>query len=79
MVRSQGFTDHQDMELSVLEELESFGNNLIMTEKDAVKCAGFAKDNWWYLPVSARFAPEDEQAIIDKIVKVGKEYGSPST
>lgn len=26
---------------------------LLMTEKDAVKCAGFARDNWWYLGVEA--------------------------
>jgi tetraacyldisaccharide 4'-kinase len=25
-----------------------------MTEKDAVKCAGFASDNLWYLPVAAK-------------------------
>ncbi|MDR9964066.1 tetraacyldisaccharide 4'-kinase [Enterobacter cloacae subsp. cloacae] len=25
-----------------------------MTEKDAVKCRAFAKENWWYLPVDAR-------------------------
>ncbi len=27
---------------------------LLMTEKDAVKCRAFAKDNWWYLPVDAQ-------------------------
>lgn len=27
---------------------------LIMTEKDAVKCEGFASPNWWFLPVEAR-------------------------
>ncbi|WP_022962393.1 tetraacyldisaccharide 4'-kinase [Halopseudomonas pelagia] len=26
---------------------------LIMTEKDAIKCAGFARDNWWYLSIDA--------------------------
>jgi tetraacyldisaccharide 4'-kinase len=25
-----------------------------MTEKDAVKCQSFAKDNWYYLKVSAK-------------------------
>jgi tetraacyldisaccharide 4'-kinase len=29
-------------------------HTIIMTEKDAVKCAAFAEDNFWYLPVSAR-------------------------
>ncbi|WP_437881161.1 tetraacyldisaccharide 4'-kinase [Pseudomonas sp. LRF_L74] len=27
---------------------------LLMTEKDAVKCRGFAGDDWWYLAVDAR-------------------------
>lgn len=26
---------------------------LIMTEKDAIKCADFARDNWWYLSIEA--------------------------
>lgn len=26
---------------------------VLMTEKDAVKCAAFAQPNWWYLPVDA--------------------------
>lgn len=30
---------------------------LLMTEKDAVKCAAFARPNWWYLPVDAQLTP----------------------
>jgi tetraacyldisaccharide 4'-kinase len=29
-------------------------HTVIMTEKDSVKCAEFAGENFWYLPVSAR-------------------------
>ena len=32
------------------------GEPLIMTEKDAVKCAAFARDNWWYLSVDAKLS-----------------------
>lgn len=32
------------------------GEALIMTEKDAVKCRGFAQKNWWYLSVDARLS-----------------------
>jgi len=28
-------------------------DTLLMTEKDAVKCAAFGRDTWWYLPVEA--------------------------
>ena len=33
----------------------AFGDNLpvLMTEKDAVKCQGFAQTNWWAVPVKA--------------------------
>ncbi len=31
---------------------------LFMTEKDAVKCQRFARDNWWYIPVEA-VLPDD--------------------
>lgn len=30
---------------------------ILMTEKDAVKCASFAKPNWYYLAVDAQLAP----------------------
>lgn len=29
---------------------------LVMTEKDAVKCRAFARDNWWYLAVDAELS-----------------------
>lgn len=32
------------------------GEPLIMTEKDAVKCGGFAQKNWWYLSVDAHLS-----------------------
>ncbi|MBA1244911.1 tetraacyldisaccharide 4'-kinase [Pseudomonas japonica] len=30
---------------------------VLMTEKDAVKCQGFARSNWWYLAVDAQPSP----------------------
>lgn len=75
---TQAFADHQEFELATIERLERQGLNVIMTEKDAVKCAHFAKDNWWYLPVSAQFEAQDEERIINKITKVLEKYGSPS-
>lgn len=75
---TQGFADHKDFVQSELESLAKQGKHLIMTEKDAVKCAGYAKDNWWYLPVSASFSSQDEQRILNKIKEVKETYGSPS-
>ncbi len=75
---TQGFADHKDFERSELESLAKRGKHLIMTEKDAVKCADYAEDNWWYLPVTASFSSEDEQRILNKIKEVKETYGSPS-
>ncbi len=46
-----------------------FKNSLpvIMTEKDAVKCRAFARDNWFYLPVSAELPDSFWQALEQKL------------
>ncbi|MBW3694605.1 tetraacyldisaccharide 4'-kinase [Vibrio sp. T187] len=79
VVKTKGFADHQDFKQQELEELASQGSNVIMTEKDAVKCSNFAKPNWWYLPVSAQLDTQSEQRILNKINEVMEYYGSPST
>lgn len=47
----------------------SFADGLpvLMTEKDAVKCLSFAKDSYWYLPVSAQIDDGLAQAILTKL------------
>jgi tetraacyldisaccharide 4'-kinase len=75
---AQGFADHKDFIPAELEALSKRGEHLIMTEKDAVKCADYAKENWWYLPVTASFNQQDEQRILNKIKEVKEKYGSPS-
>lgn len=50
--RGHAFADHAEY------TAESFAacdpaKPLIMTEKDAIKCLGFARDNWWYLSIDA--------------------------
>lgn len=73
---AQGFADHKEFELSQLIALEEGVDNVIMTEKDAVKCRHFARENWWYLPVSAHFSDNDSTQILTKIRKVIESYGS---
>lgn len=51
-VTGHALPDHHAFSAQDFAGLE--GRTVIMTEKDAVKCAGFAGDNFWYLPVSAR-------------------------
>jgi tetraacyldisaccharide 4'-kinase len=40
---------------------------VIMTEKDAVKCAGFAGPDHWYLPVQADLSPGFERQLLGKL------------
>jgi tetraacyldisaccharide 4'-kinase len=40
---------------------------LIMTEKDAVKCEGFARHDFWYLPVDATMDSGFVKLLSDKL------------
>jgi tetraacyldisaccharide 4'-kinase len=61
--KQQGFVDHKDFTAKDFNQFTT-GLPLLMTEKDAVKCQTFAQENWWYLPVSAQFSEQDEQALL---------------
>lgn len=66
IVKQQGFIDHKEF---ITDDFDDFKTNLplLMTEKDAVKCQGFAQEHWWYLPVNAQFSEQDEQKFIQNI------------
>ncbi len=40
---------------------------VLMTEKDAVKCRAFARESWWYLPVTAQIDPALAPLVLDKL------------
>ena len=44
--------------------------NIIMTEKDAVKCERFARDNFWYLPVVAEIDSKFTDFILNKMKNI---------
>ena len=66
IINQQSFVDHHSFTLA---DFHAFDDNiaLLMTEKDAVKCRGFCKANWWYLPVDATFSQVEQQILRDKI------------
>ena len=55
----------------------AFGDELpvLMTEKDAVKCAPFANARLWYVPVSAAFSDNDAQTLRARVL--GKLRATP--
>jgi tetraacyldisaccharide 4'-kinase len=75
VMNQQSFVDHHRFTLA---DFTAFDDNipLLMTEKDAVKCHGFCKHNWWYLPVDANFSEIEKQLITDKIQAVIKHKSS---
>jgi tetraacyldisaccharide 4'-kinase len=59
------FPDHHAFSASDLD----FANAeaIVMTEKDAIKCQPFARENMWVLAVNARIEPGFGQLILDKL------------
>ncbi|KYP97394.1 hypothetical protein BG74_03240, partial [Sodalis-like endosymbiont of Proechinophthirus fluctus] len=49
---------------------------LLMTEKDAVKCSSFARANWWYLPVDARLPEGAQQSLLASVEQAIRRYRS---
>jgi len=68
------FPDHHAFSRSDL----AFGDQLpvLMTEKDAVKCRGFADARLWYVPVVARFSDDDGRVLM---ARVGAKIGDPAS
>jgi len=48
----------------------NFGDTLpvLMTEKDAVKCAAFAHERCWYVPVTAEFPESESRQLIELVL-----------
>ncbi|WP_426360206.1 tetraacyldisaccharide 4'-kinase [Pseudocolwellia sp. HL-MZ19] len=61
-----GFVDHHHFTVTDLTQF-SAEVPLLMTEKDAVKCQGFAQEHWWYVPVGAEFSEQAVKPLLDRI------------
>ncbi|WP_367670730.1 tetraacyldisaccharide 4'-kinase [Sodalis-like secondary symbiont of Drepanosiphum platanoidis] len=68
------FPNHKNYNKKMLKSLTKFGENLLMTEKDAIKCYKFADISWWYLPVEATFKKKDSKKLILSIENIIKKY-----
>ncbi len=65
--------DHQALSQAQVAGFTTPGQTLIMTEKDAVKCRAFARDNWWYLPVDAELQGEQPEQLLQALVALAEE------
>lgn len=61
------FADHYDFNSDDLQLLDHFSDQLVMTEKDWVKCSPFAEDNMWYLEIDASLNAKLEDKLINDL------------
>jgi len=61
------FADHHALTAAEL----TFGDELpvLMTEKDAVKCTGFAAARLWYVPVAAHLSERDARELLSRVLE----------
>jgi len=73
------FPDHHAFTLEDFEKLELDSHQpVVITEKDAVKCRSFAKDNFWYLVVEVKL-PESFLELLTHQIKVLVDTTSKTT
>jgi len=67
------FADHHQFCVEDLQFNDTM--DIIMTEKDAVKCAGLAPSNSWYLPVYVELEQAFNEAFIDTLNQLRRFHG----
>lgn len=68
-VSEHPFPDHYHYQAQDLDFHDAWP--ILMTEKDAVKCAGFANGQYWYLPVTAKLNVEFQKQLLQKLTMIG--------
>jgi tetraacyldisaccharide 4'-kinase len=59
------FSDHHPFKAADLDCGDQ--RDIVMTEKDAVKCLSFASDRMWYLSVATQFQADDAARLLAKV------------
>ena len=67
VVEQRFFADHHQF---CAADFSGITGPVLMTEKDAVKCQRFARDNWYSLPVDAGFSSVQNNEIINHITRL---------
>ena len=65
-ITSKAFPDHFMYDANSIEDNDEV---VLMTEKDAVKCRRFAKENWWYVHANVELADDFGLEIINLLEK----------
>lgn len=68
LINRVALADHQALSPDQVSAFAEVGQTLIMTEKDAVKCRPFARENWWYLPVDAQLQGDQPERLLEALM-----------
>lgn len=69
-IQEVAYADHHKFQQSDID----FGDNqVLMTEKDAVKCVDFGGTNHWYLPVDAKLSQKFNERFVELVQKAAFE------
>jgi tetraacyldisaccharide 4'-kinase len=75
VARSRAFADHHAFQAK---ELKLPGAEIVlMTEKDAVKCAAFADARMWFMRVAAQLPPEFDDFLLTRIARARRSADGP--
>lgn len=66
------FADHHDFTAVDLAVADDYSQQVVMTEKDWVKCSAFANENMWYLEVNASLSAGLERKLIKDLTALIK-------
>lgn len=69
-VKTLALADHQALTEAQVSAFCPPHQTLLMTEKDAVKCRAFARENWWYLPVGAQLSGEQAERLLTELLNL---------
>jgi tetraacyldisaccharide 4'-kinase len=61
------FPDHHPLTPRELDFADDWP--ILMTEKDAIRCAAFASSRMWFVPVATAFAEGDARALLDAVCR----------
>ncbi len=61
------FPDHHQFTENDFDSIDQNDVTLVMTEKDAVKCREFARENWWYVAIDATVSEKFVALLSDRI------------
>ncbi|MFT6429144.1 MAG: tetraacyldisaccharide 4'-kinase [Halopseudomonas sp.] len=68
-LKRHAYTDHAEYHADSFAACDPH-KPLIMTEKDAIKCASFARSNWWYLSIEASLSDAFIVALQSRLDRV---------